>query len=110
VHDGKLVALASTEARRTAVAPDLPTMAEAGLPGFETGLWFGLMAPAGAAKEIVAKINATANAALQADEVAKALTPQGIDLVGGSADDFARFLDGEMTRWAAVTRAAGLKK
>jgi tripartite-type tricarboxylate transporter receptor subunit TctC len=110
VREGKLVALASTEARRTAVAPDLPTMVEAGLPGFETGLWFGLMAPAGTAQEIVAKLNRAGNDALKADEVAKALTPQGIDLVGGSVDDFAGFLASEMKRWATVAEAAGLKK
>ncbi len=56
VRDGKLVALASTEARRTAVAPELPTMVEAGLPGFETGLWFGLVAPARTSKEIIDKV------------------------------------------------------
>jgi tripartite-type tricarboxylate transporter receptor subunit TctC len=110
VREGTLVALASTEAKRTAVAPDLPTMVEAGLPGFESGLWFGLMAPAGTAKEIVDKLNRAGNEALKADEVAKALTPQGIDLVGGSVDDFAGFLASEMKRWATVAEAAGLKK
>ena len=110
VREGKLVALASTEAKRTAIAPDLPTMAEAGLPGFETGLWFGLMAPVGTAKEIVDKLNRAGNEALKAEEVGKALAPQGIDLVGGSADDFARFLDSEMKRWTTVAQAAGLKK
>jgi tripartite-type tricarboxylate transporter receptor subunit TctC len=110
VRDGKLVALASTEAKRTAIAPELPTMVEAGLPGFETGLWFGLLAPAGTPKEVVDKLARAANAALQTDEVAKALAPQGIDLVGGSPEDFARYLDGEMKRWATVAEAAGLKK
>jgi tripartite-type tricarboxylate transporter receptor subunit TctC len=110
VREGKLVALASTETKRTAIAPDLPTMVEAGLPGFETGLWFGLMAPAGTAKDIVDKLNSAANEALKADEVAKALAPQGIDVVGGSPDDFARYLDNEMKRWATVAEAAGLKK
>ena len=91
VRDGKLVALASTEAKRTAIAPELPTMVEAGLPGFETGLWFGLLAPAGTPKEVIDKLARAANAALKADEVAKALAPQGIDLVGGSPEDFARY-------------------
>jgi tripartite-type tricarboxylate transporter receptor subunit TctC len=110
VRDGKLVALASTEAKRTAIAPELPTMVEAGLPGFETGLWFGLLAPAGTPKEIVDKLARAANEALQADEVAKALAPQGIDVVGGSPEDFARYLASEMKRWATVAEAAGLKK
>ena len=110
VRDGKLVALASTEAKRTAIAPDLPTMVEGGLPGIETGLWFGLLAPAGTSNEIVDKLARAANEALQADEVAKALAPQGIDLVGGSPEDFARYLASEMKRWATVAEAAGLKK
>jgi tripartite-type tricarboxylate transporter receptor subunit TctC len=110
VRAGTLVALASTEAKRAAVAPDLPTVSEAGLPGFESGLWFGLMAPAGTPKAIVDKLNRAGNEALKAEEVGKALTPQGLDLVGGSADDFARFLDSEMKRWSTVTEAAGLKQ
>jgi tripartite-type tricarboxylate transporter receptor subunit TctC len=110
VREGKLVALASTEARRAAMAPDLPTMAEAGLPGFETGLWFGLVAPVGTPKEIIDKLARAGNEALKADEVGKALAPQGIDLVGGSPEEFARYLDGEMKRWATVAEAAGLKK
>ena len=86
VRDGKLVALASTEARRTAVAPELTTMVEAGLPGFETGLWFGLVAPAQTSKDIIDKVAHAGNEALRADEVAKALAAQGIDLVGGSSE------------------------
>jgi tripartite-type tricarboxylate transporter receptor subunit TctC len=109
VREGKLVALASTEAKRAAMAPDLPTMAEAGLPGFETGLWFGLVAPVGSPKEIIDKLARAGNEALKADEVGKALAPQGIDLVGGSPEEFARYLDGEMRRWATVAEAAGLK-
>jgi tripartite-type tricarboxylate transporter receptor subunit TctC len=110
VREGKLVALASTEAKRAAVAPDLPTMEEAGLPGFEAGLWFGLMAPAGTSSEIIAKLARAANEALQSDEVAKALTSQGIDPVGGSPEQFTRYIEREMKRWATVAQAAGLKK
>lgn len=110
VKEGKLVALASTEAKRTAAAPDLPTMVEAGLPGFETGLWFGLMAPAGTPKPVLDKLNRAGNEALKAEEVRKALGPLGIDLVGGSEGDFARYLESEMKRWAQVAAAANLKK
>ena len=110
VREGKLVALASTEAKRTASAPEIPTMAEAGLPDFETGLWFGLMAPAGTPKAIIDKLNKAGNEALKAEEVSKALTPLGIDLVGGSPEDFARYLDSELKRWSAVAAAANLKK
>jgi len=110
VKEGKLVALASTEAKRTAIAPELPTMVEAGLPGFETGLWFGLMAPAGTPKPIIDKLNRAGNEALKAEEVGKALGPLGIDLVGGGADEFAAYLGSEMKRWATVAAAANLKK
>jgi tripartite-type tricarboxylate transporter receptor subunit TctC len=110
VQTGKLVALASTEAKRTAAAPDLPTMAEAGLPGFETGLWFGLLAPAGTSKAVIDKLNRAGNEALKAEEVIKVLAPQGIDLVGGSPEDFARYLESELKRWSEVAAAAGLKK
>jgi tripartite-type tricarboxylate transporter receptor subunit TctC len=109
VRAGKLVALASTEAKRTASAPDLPTMAEAGVPGYETGLWFGLLAPAGTPSDVIAKLGRVANEALQADEVTKSLAQQGIDPVGGSPEEFARYIEGDMQRWAAVAEAAGLK-
>jgi tripartite-type tricarboxylate transporter receptor subunit TctC len=110
VREGKLVALATTEAKRAAIAPDIPTMTEAGLPGFDTGLWFGLLAPAGTPREAIDKLARAVNEAVKTDEVAKALAPQGIDLLGGTPDEFARYIDSEMTRWDKVSRAAGLKK
>ena len=109
-RDGKLVALASTESKRTAAAPELPTMTEAGLQGFETGLWFGLMAPAGTPKEVIEKINRAGNEALGSEEVSKATRPLGMELVGGSPEDFARFIDREIKRWNDVVQAAGLRK
>jgi tripartite-type tricarboxylate transporter receptor subunit TctC len=110
VRDGKLVALAATEAKRAAIAPDVPTMSEAGLPGFDTGLWFGLVAPAGTPRAAIDKISAAANEALKSEAVAKALRPQGIDLLGGTPDQFAAYIASEMARWDKVARAAGLKK
>jgi len=73
VRDGKLVALAATEKKRAAIAPEVPTMGEAGLPGFDTGLWFGLLAPAGTPKGAIDRINAAANEAIKSEAVAKAL-------------------------------------
>jgi tripartite-type tricarboxylate transporter receptor subunit TctC len=110
VRDGKLVALATTEKKRAAIAPDVPTMGEAGLPGFDTGLWFGLLAPAGTPKPAIDKINAAVNEAIKSEQVIKALQPQGIDLLGGTSDEFARYIATEMKRWDEVSRAAGLKK
>ena len=110
VRDGRLVALATTEKKRAAIAPDVPTMAEAGLPGFDTGLWFGLLAPAGTPKAAIDRIAAAANEALKSETVAKTLQPQGIDLLGGTPDQFARYIASEMERWDKVAVAAGLKK
>jgi len=110
VRDGKLVALAATETKRTAIAPEVPTMAEAGLAGFDTGLWFGLLAPAGTPRPVIDKISAAAGQALASETVVKALAPQGIDVVGGTPEAFAAYIADEMKRWDMVTRAAGLKK
>src|SRR5262249_31162988 len=110
VRDGKLVALAATETQRSAIAPEVPTMGEAGLPGFDTGLWFGLVAPAGTPKAAIDRINGAANQAIRSEAVLRALQPQGIDVVGGTADEYARYIAGEMERWEKVGRAAGLKK
>jgi tripartite-type tricarboxylate transporter receptor subunit TctC len=110
VHDGKLIALAATEKKRAAIAPEVPTMAEAGLPGFDTGLWFGLLAPAGTPKPAIDRIAATVNEALKSEAVEKALRPQGISLLGGTPADFARTIASEMDRWEKVAVAAGLKK
>jgi tripartite-type tricarboxylate transporter receptor subunit TctC len=110
VHQGRLVALAATEAKRIDIAPDVPTMEEAGLPGFDTGLWFGLLAPAGTPKSAIDKISAAANAAIKTDAVIKALRPQGITLLGGTPDAFGRYIASEMARWDKVAREAGLKK
>ena len=110
VHDGKLVALAATETKRSAIAPEVPTRGEAGLPGFDTGLWFGLVAPAGTPKAAIDRLNAAANEAIKAEAVTRALQPQGIDLVGGTPDEFTRYIASEMERWNKVAHAAGLKK
>ncbi len=110
VREGKLVALAATETKRTAIAPEVPTMAEAGLAGFDTGLWFGLLAPAGTPRPVIDRISAAAGQALASESVVKALAPQGIDVVGGTPEAFAAYIADEMKRWDMVTRAAGLKK
>jgi len=110
VRDGKLVALAATEKKRISIAPDVPTMEEAGLPGFDTGLWFGLVAPTGTPRAAIEKIAAAVNEAIKTEAVVKALRPQGIDLVGGTPDEFGRYIASEMARWDKVAREAGLKK
>ena len=109
-RDGKIVALAQTEAKRNSAALELPTVQEAGLPGYETGLWFGLLAPAGTPAAVIDKLNRAANEALKAEEVAKALSPQGIDPIGGSAEEFTTFIEADVKRWRTVADATGLRK
>lgn len=110
VKEGRLKALASTQLQRAGVAPDLPTMSESGLKGFDTGLWFGFMAPAGTPKDIIDKLNKATNDALKSPEVADILKKQGMDILGGSAEDFGRYIQTETEKWAGVAKAAGLQK
>jgi tripartite-type tricarboxylate transporter receptor subunit TctC len=110
VEAGRLKALASGSAKRPHIAPNLPTIAEAGLPDFETSVWFGLVAPAGTPRAIIDKLAATANAALKSDEVVAKLRAQGFEPLGGDPDEFAKFISRETVKWAAAAAAAGLKK
>ncbi|MPZ55247.1 MAG: tripartite tricarboxylate transporter substrate binding protein [Rhizobiales bacterium] len=110
IKSGALVALASTRPQRTAAAPDLPTMDEEGLKGFDTGVWFGLMAPAGTPKAIIDKLADATNKAVDSKEVIKALHQQGIDTIGSTPEEFARYIASETKKWAKVIEAAGLMK
>jgi tripartite-type tricarboxylate transporter receptor subunit TctC len=110
VEAGRLKALASGSAKRPHIAPNMPTIAEAGLPDFETSVWFGLMAPAGTPRPVIDKLAAAANAALKSDDVVAKLRAQGFEPLGGPPDEFARFIAREVVKWAAAAEAAGLKK
>jgi tripartite-type tricarboxylate transporter receptor subunit TctC len=110
VRAGKLVALAVTDAERSTFMPDLPTMIEAGIPGFESVLWFGLVAPADTPAPIIDKLASAANEALKSDEVAKALAAQTIARIGGSPAELRRYMETEHKRWNAVVAGKGLEK
>jgi tripartite-type tricarboxylate transporter receptor subunit TctC len=110
VQAGKLKALAVTQPKRAAIAPDVPTMAEAGVPGYSAGIWMGLLAPAGTPQNIVDKLSRAANEVLQSKEVLDVMHKQGVDPLGGTEAEFAKYIDGELKKWAAVASAAGLKK
>jgi tripartite-type tricarboxylate transporter receptor subunit TctC len=110
VETGKLKALASAAAKRPSIAPNLPTMAEAGMPDFDTSIWFGLMAPAGTPREIVDKLARAVREALRSEDVLSALHPQGFDALSGGPEDFAKIIQSEIQRWGEVAQAAGLKK
>ena len=110
VEAGKLKALASTAAKRPAIAPNLPTMAEAGMPDFDTSIWFGLMAPAGTPRDIIDKLARAVGEALKSNEVLASLHPQGFDALSGGPEEFAKTIQSESKRWGEVALAAGLKK
>jgi tripartite-type tricarboxylate transporter receptor subunit TctC len=110
VEKGDLKAIAITQLKRSSVAPNVPTMAESGLPGYDIGLWFGLLAPAGTPRDIVDKLARLTEEAVASDDVAKALRAQGLDPLHGTPDNFASYIVSEVKKGAAVVEAAGLKK
>ena len=110
VESGQLVALASSENTRATAAPNLPTVAEAGLPGFDTSVWFGVMGPAGTPPEIVEKLSSAINEALRDSDVTKPLQTAGLDIKGGTPEQFRAFIAGETKKWNDVVAAAGLRK
>ena len=109
VHDGKLIALASTQLKRASVAPELPTMSEAGLAGFDTSVWSGLMAPAGTPREVIDKLARATNDALISPDLIEPLQKQGIDVLGGTPEEFAAYVRSEIAKWERVTKAAGMR-
>ncbi|NPC54591.1 Bug family tripartite tricarboxylate transporter substrate binding protein [Caenimonas soli] len=109
VRAGKLKALAVTSPKRTAVAPELPTLDELGLKGFDTSVWIGLVAPARTPPEVTAKLRAAAHSTLDSPEVENVFKTQGIDVVKTSQEEFSRHLRSEAARWSKVIQAAGIK-
>jgi tripartite-type tricarboxylate transporter receptor subunit TctC len=107
---GKLKAIAVAQPRRSAIMPDVPTMSEAGMPGFDAGIWMGLLAPANTPPDIVEKLAASANAALKSEMVQAALRPQGIDPLGGGPAEFSDFIRADIDKWTAILAATGLRK
>ena len=105
---GKLRALAVTGAKRSPVAPDLPTIAENGLPGYAFDVWYGVFASSKTPRVTLNKINADANTALRDGETIKRFAGAGVDLIGGSVDASNQYLQSEMTKWAKVIREAGI--
>lgn len=106
---GRVKALATTGAKRSTVTPDLPTVAEAGIPGYEAGLWLGLMAPAGTPRPVLEKLNAEVNKLLNSAEVRENWAKQGTTTMGMPVDEFGRFLREEIVKWAKVVKASGAK-
>lgn len=110
VDAGKLKALASGTPTRAQIAPNVPTVAEAGLPGFDASVWFGLVAPAGTPQPVIDKLNAAALGALQSHDVIDKLKKSGFEPLGSSPDEFAKRIEQDLAKWTEVAKAAELKK
>jgi len=106
---GRVRALAVTSAKRLALVPELPTIAEAGVPDYEATQWIGMLAPAGTPKDIVAQLNARIVKTLQRADVRERLGTEMVEPVGSTPDEFRAFMKAEIARWAPVVKASGMK-
>ena len=109
IRSGKLRALATTGARRSPTLPDLPTIAESGVPGYESTAWFGLAVPVGTPKDIVGKLNAEGQKATKSPEFVKRMTDLGYEIVGGTPEQMASMIQDEYRRWGPIVTASGAK-
>ena len=109
VRDNRLRGLAVTSSKRSALMPELPTLAEAGLPGFEAAAWQGIVVPTGTPVEIIQKLNAEVNKALAHPDIRARLAAQGADILGGTSAEYAAYLRSEMPRWAKAVKDSGAK-
>ncbi len=109
VKSGKLRALAVTSSQRLPVLPDVPTMAEAGLPGFESSNWQGIVVPAATPRGVVTKINADTVKVLNMPEVREKIIAQGNQVGGGTPEEFGALIRAEMAKWGKVVREAGVR-
>ncbi len=109
IKQGKLRALAVTSAKRVDDLPDTPTINESGYSGFDATTWFGFLAPAGTPRDVVAKLNAEFNKALQQPELRKKLGDEGANPMGGTADQFAAVIKDDIVRWGRVVKESGAR-
>jgi tripartite-type tricarboxylate transporter receptor subunit TctC len=109
VRAGRLRALAVTTKIRTPVAPDLPTIAESGVPGYEVSSWYGLLAPAGTPAAIVSRLQSEVAKVMRSPDISQKLTSQGLDIVGSTPDEFAALIKAEIAKWAKVAKASGAR-
>jgi tripartite-type tricarboxylate transporter receptor subunit TctC len=106
VEAGKLKAFAVAQSKRASIMPDVPTLTEAGMTGYDAGIWIGLLAPSGTPPAIIEKLSAAANEALNAEMVRTALKRQGTDPVGGTPKEFADFIRADIEKWTALLAAS----
>ena len=110
IRAGRLRAIAITSAKRSQVAPEIPTVAESGVPGYEAGTWFGLIAPTATPRDVVAKLNAAVTRAAQLQEIRDQLmTQSSAEPMSGTPEQAGVYIRGEAVKWRKVVAAAGLK-
>jgi tripartite-type tricarboxylate transporter receptor subunit TctC len=107
-NDSQVKILGVAASRRIASAPDLPTISEQGIPGFEVEAWYGLFAPAGTPPDVVSRINQAMNEALRQPEIVAILAKQGLDVVGGAPDTLRDLLASDLAKWLKVIKDAGI--
>jgi tripartite-type tricarboxylate transporter receptor subunit TctC len=110
VSAGMLRALAVTSTTRSGLLPDVPTIAESGLPGFDASLYYGLVAPAGTPRPIIDKLNRELRAALASNEVKKQLGLDGTEITPGTPEDYADFIDKDEKKWSQLVKASGVEQ
>jgi tripartite-type tricarboxylate transporter receptor subunit TctC len=109
IEGGKLRGLAVTSAKRSSLVPNIPTIAETAIPGFEASLYYGLVAPPGTPRPIIDRLNKELRAALASEDVKKRLATDGAEPVPGSPEDYARHIDQDETKWSKVVKESGAK-
>jgi tripartite-type tricarboxylate transporter receptor subunit TctC len=109
IKAGRIRALAVSTPQRAPAVPELPTIAESGLPGYDLTIWFGLLAPAGTPREVIGRINAETLKILRSGDMNERLAAQGADPAGGRPEEFAALIRRELARWGEVVKAAGVK-
>lgn len=109
VRSGKLKGLGVSTIKRSSAVPDLPTIAESGLPGYDAGTWYGLLAPAGTPGEIIARLNAETVKILRTDDMKKRMLAEGGEIVGGTPEDFAAVIKRDIEKWTKVVAASGAR-
>jgi tripartite-type tricarboxylate transporter receptor subunit TctC len=109
IKAGKLRALAVTGSKRDPLLPDVPTVSESGVPGYESGVWFGLAVPAGTPKDEIARLNAAAVKSTKAPEFVKRMTELGYSIIGSSPEQMAEMNRVEIARWGPIVKASGAK-
>ncbi|MGE5526467.1 MAG: tripartite tricarboxylate transporter substrate binding protein [Rhodospirillaceae bacterium] len=109
VKAGKLRALAVSPAKRTPAAPDLPTVAEAGVPGYDSGAWFGLVVPTGTPRAVIEKLAAETQRILKLPDVRERISALGAEIVGSAPDEFNAFMKSELAKWAKVIQEANVE-